>query len=246
MNTRVIVLAAGKGTRMQSDIPKVLVPLDGRPMIQYLLDAIRVSGADQRPVLVVGHHADVLRSTLGNSYDYVYQKEQLGTGHAVQCAESLLAGTTDNIIVLYGDHPFVGADTIAKLKTLHEREGCALSMMTSIVEDFNEWRVPFGDFGRIVRDAQGRIVSIVEAKDATSAERNIREVNPAFFAFKAPWLWENLKKLKSDNAKGEYYLTDLVHIAITGGECLASMPIDPTESIGVNTPEHLTLVKAVK
>ena len=230
---------------MQSDTPKVLVPLNGRPMIQHLLDAIKASGADQRPVLVVGHNADTLHSALGDSYDYVYQKEQLGTGHAVQCAESLLAGKAENIIVLYGDHPFVGTETIANLQALHEREGCVLSMMTSIVEDFNDWRAPFADFGRIVRDAEGRIISIVEAKDATSAERELREVNPAFFAFKADWLWNNLKKLRNDNAKGEYYLTDLVRIAITGGECLASMRIDPLESIGVNTPEHLTLVHTV-
>ncbi len=239
MNTRVVVLAAGKGTRMQSDIPKALVPLNGRPMIQHLLDAIRASGADPRPVLIVGHYADVLRSTLGDDYDYVYQKEQLGTGHAVQCAEPLLAGKTDTVIVLYGDHPFVRSGTIAKLKALHEREGCVLSLMTATVEDFKEWRIPFADFARIVRDARGKIVSVVEAKDATPAEREIKEVNPAFFAFKADWLWKNLKKLRNDNAKGEYYLTDLVQIAVAKGACVASLPISPQESIGVNTPEHL-------
>lgn len=230
---------------MQSEVPKVLVPLDGRPMIQYLLDAIRASGADDRPVLVVGHNADMLRAALGTGYDYVTQEEQLGTGHAVQCAESLISGKTDTAIVLYGDHPFVGKETIAALKELHEREGCAVSMMTTTVGDFQGWRAPFADFGRIVRDSQGRISAIVEAKDATPAQRQLREINPAFFAFKAPWLWENLKKLRNDNAKGEYYLTDLVHLAIEGGECLASMSIDPLESVGVNTPEHLSLVTSM-
>lgn len=227
---------------MQSEIPKVLVPLNGRPMIQHLLDAIRASGADDRPVLVVGHNADTLRGALGAGFDYVTQEEQLGTGHAVRCAKSLLSEKTDTVIVLYGDHPFVGKETIAALKQLHEREGCAVSMMTTTVEDFQGWRAPFADFGRIVRDSQGRISAIVEAKDATPAQRKLREINPAFFAFKAPWLWDNLKKLRNDNAKGEYYLTDLVHLAIEGGECLASMSIDPRESVGVNTPEHLSLV----
>lgn len=239
MHTRVIVLAAGKGTRMQSDMPKVLVPLNGRPMIQYLLDAIRASGVDARPVLVVGHQSDMVRQAIGDTVDYVEQKEQLGTGHAVRCAESLLAGKAENIIVLYGDHPFVRSETIAALNQLHEREGCVLSMMTAIVEDFNGWRAPFADFSRVIRDASGHIVSIAEVKDATPAERLITEVNPAFFAFKASWLWDNLKRITDKNAKGEYYLTDLVGMAMQQGETIASMAIDPSEAIGVNTRDHL-------
>ena len=245
MNTRVVVLAAGKGTRMQSDIPKALVPLNGRPMIQHLLDAIRASGADPRPVLIVGHYADVLRSTLGDDYDYVYQKEQLGTGHAVQCAEPLLAGKTDTVIVLYGDHPFVRSGTIAKLKALHEREGCVLSMMMTTLDDFNGWRALFADFGRVIRDPSGRIISLIEAKDAIPMQREIKEVGLALFVFKADWLWKNLKKLGNDNAKHEYYLTDLVRLAIESGECVSSMPIDPKEAIGVNTPEHLASAAAI-
>lgn len=240
MRTRVIVLAAGRGTRMQSDVPKVLVPLNGRPMIQYLLDAIRASGVDARPVLVVGHQSDMVRKAIGGGVDYVEQKEQLGTGHAAQCAEPLLAGRAENVIVLYGDHPFVRSETIAGLKELHEREGRVLSMMTATVEDFEGWRAPFADFSRVIRDASGRIVRIAEAKDATPAELIIREVNPAFFAFRAAWLWDNLKSITNKNAPGEYYLTDLVRIAIAQGERIASLSIDPSEAIGVNTREHLT------
>ena len=243
MDTRVIVLAAGRGTRMQSEIPKVLVRLNGQSMIHHLLDAIRASGVDVRPVLVVGHDADLLQSSLGTGYEYVHQKEQLGTGHAVQCAEPLLSGRAKNVIVLYGDHPFVRPETIADLYALHERQGRVLSMMTTTVEDFEGWRAPFADFGRVIRDASGAIMEIVEAKDATGDQRLIREVNPSFFCFNAPWLWDNLKQVNNHNAKREYYLTDLVRIAIDQGERIASMDINPLESIGINTPVHLELAR---
>ncbi len=242
-NTRVVVLAAGKGTRMNSDIPKVLMPFHGKPMVQHLLASIQSSGVDSRPVVIVGYEAELIMKTLGGENDYVRQKEQLGTGHALQCAEPLLAGKASDIIVLYGDHPFVKAETIAKLRSLHERETCVLSLLTSVVEDFDEWRKPFYDFGRVIRDQNGDITAITELKDATPEEREIREVNPALYCFRAEWLWPNLKKIGNTNAKHEYYLTDLVRLAIEGGEKIASMDISPLESIGVNTPEHLELAK---
>lgn len=246
MDTRVIVLAAGKGTRMNGmngGLPKVLTPFNGHPMIAYLLDAVRASGVDARPVIVVGHNADFLRNSLGAAYDYVHQPEQLGTGHAVRCAEAALAGNAKTVIVLYGDHPFVQPQTIANLRALHEREGRVLSMMTTVVEDFNDWRSPFADFGRVLRDAAGNITGIVEVKDAVPDQLLIREVNPSFFCFAGSWLWKNLKKIDNNNAKREYYLTDLVRIAIDQGEEIASMDISPLESIGINTPEHLELAK---
>lgn len=243
MNTRIVVLAGGKSTRMNSGIPKVLAPLRGKPMIQYLLDAIRASGIDSQPVVVIGKYREIIKQTLGEKYVYVIQEEQRGTGHAVQCTEGTLKGNTKSVIVLYGDHPFVHTSTITKLKALHEREGCVLSMMTTTVEDFNEWRTPFYDFGRVIRDESRKIAAITEVKDATPAQREIREVNPSFFCFQASWLWTNLKKLDNNNAKHEYYLTDLVRIAIDEGECIASMDISPLESIGINTPEHLEFAK---
>ncbi len=242
MQTRIIILAAGKGTRMKNaEIPKVLIPFEGKPMIAHLLDAVRHSGVDERPVMVTGYQAELVERTLGNGYDYVRQDAQLGTGHAVQCGEELLAGKADQVMVLYGDHPFVKASTIVKLRKLHEQERCPLSMMTVRVDDFDDWRAPFADFGRVVRDASGKIVAIVEAKDVTLAEKEICEVNPAFFCFDAAWLWPHLKKIRNSNAKGEYYLTDLVGIAIAEGACVASMEIDPRESVGVNTLAHLEL-----
>lgn len=244
MRTRIVILAAGKGTRMNGGIiPKVLVPFEGKPMIRRLLDAVRSSGVDARPVIVTGHQAGLVEKTLGNDYEYVRQDEQLGTGHAVQCAEKVLAGKTDQIIVLYGDHPFVKPATIRDLRALREQERCPLSMMTVTVEDFGDWRAPFADFSRIIRDSRGRIAADVQVKDATPDQLAIREVNPAFFCFDAAWLWPHLKLLKNNNAKNEYYLTDLIDIAIREGACIASMAINAHESMGLNTPAHVDIVK---
>ncbi|MFY9462881.1 MAG: NTP transferase domain-containing protein, partial [Candidatus Sungiibacteriota bacterium] len=150
MRTRIIILAAGKGTRMQNaEVPKVLVPFEGKPMIMHLLDAVRLSDMDSKPVIVVGHDAEKVKSALGAGYEYIVQAEQLGTGHAVQCAEKLLAGKTDQVIILYGDHPLVKASTIINLRKLHEQQHCPLSMMTVRIDDFDDWRAPFADFSRI-------------------------------------------------------------------------------------------------
>lgn len=262
MKTRIIVLAAGKGTRMNpvrnkmpeasadaqahrisngvnGEMPKALILFGGKPMIRRLLDAVAESGVDPRPVVITGFQAPLVEQTLGPSYDYVRQNEQFGTGHAVLCAEKLLSGAADQIIVLYGDHPFVRPERIRELQALQEKNQCPVALLTVIVDDFTEWRAPFADFSRIVRDGTGRIIADVQVKDATPAEMQIHEVNPAFFAFNAAWLWPHLKKITNDNAAGEYYLTDLTKMAIAEGECIASLPIDPREAIGINTPEHL-------
>ena len=244
MNTRIIVLAAGKGIRMNSGIPKVLIPLAGKPILQRLMDAVLSSGIDPHPVIVVGENHQLIREALGaEPYQYIIQDTPQGTGHAVLCTEARLAAESSDIIVLYGDHPFVSAETIKKLYGLHGEQGCAITMMTVRVDDFKEWRAPFYDFGRVLRDERGDIRAIVEVKDATAQEREIQEVNPSFFCFRANWLWPHLKQLTNTNSKGEYYLTDLARIAIDGGECIASMDINPLESIGVNTPEHLEIAK---
>ena len=243
MRTRIIILAAGKGTRMNhTDIPKVLIPFEGKPMIRHLLDTVKESGVDGRPIIVTGYQAELVEKTLGDAYDYVRQAEQRGTGHAVQCAEKLLAGKADQILVLYGDHPFVKASTITALRALHERERCPLSLMTVRVEDFDGWRAPFADFSRIIRDDRGRIVADVQVRDVTPEQLAIRELNPAFFCFDAAWLWPHLRLITDHNAKTEYYLTDLVRMAIDEDACVASMEIEPRESIGLNTPGHLDLV----
>ena len=245
MKTRIIILAAGKGTRMGNGIPKVLTPFRGKPLIEHLLLTVKDSGVDPRPIIVVGHGADTVMKTLGDEYEYVHQKEQFGTGHAVRCAKSLLQGKTDAVLTLYGDHPLVSAETIKRLENIHWEKGEVLTLAVTTVDDFSGWRTPLADFGRVVRDTSGNIASIVEAKDATPDELTIREVNPSFFCFSANWLWENLSKLTNQNAKCEYYLTDLVGIAMQEGHSIPSLNIKPLESIGVNSLTHLEIANGL-
>lgn len=242
----VIIPAAGQGKRMQSlngAYPKVLTLLSGRPIISYLLDNIRRAGFGDQIILVVGHNAEIVRTGLGDNYRYVMQEQQLGTGHAVQCAESVIQKDIEHVMVLYGDQPLITDATIRKLRVLHEQEGAVITMLTTVVQDFNSWRAPLYDFGRIIRDASGKVVDIREKKDATPEELQIREVNPSLFMFKSAWLWQNLKKLQNNNVQKEYYLTDLVKIAINQGDRVFSMTIDPFECLGVNTPEQLVIAE---
>ena len=241
MKTRIVVLAAGKGKRMGIDIPKVLVPLKGEPVLYHILRSIRAAGIDPKPIIVVGENKPLVEASLqegGFDVEYAVQTEQLGTGHAVRAAE-VAAGGAEVMLVLYGDHPFVSPATIKNIVRLHEAEHATLTLATLIVPDFEGWRVSFADFGRIIRSANGAIERIVEKKDGTPEELAVRELNPAFFCFNGPWLWQSLAKLKNANAQGEYYLTDLVKMAMTEGVKISSLLIDPKEGAGINTQEHL-------
>lgn len=242
---RIIVLAAGEGKRMGGgDLPKVLVPLRGRPIVSYLLDAILASGVDSRPSIVIGKHAELVRESLGSGFDYVLQDRQLGTGHAVMAARELLEGSTEHIMVLYGDHILLSPHTIQRLAETHIREGNTLTLATSLVPDFDDWRRGFYEFGRIIRSADGKLERIVEKKDASPDELVVREINPAYFCFNAAWLWRSLLALKNDNAQGEYYLTDLLALAVKKQEKIGSIAIEPKEALGVNTREQLALVES--
>jgi len=237
---RVVVLAAGKGKRMNNvELPKALIPLKGRPMIKYLLEAVRFADIDERPVIVIGRQAELVKATLGGSYDYVVQTELLGTGHAVLQTQQLLENQTKNIMVLYGDQPFLTPDSIKKLAAIHMDKNHLISLMTVKVENFEELNQTFYDFGRIIRDESGKIKEIVEKKDATPEQLKIKEFNSAYYCFDAKWLWENLSKLNSNNAQGEYYLTDLIKIAIEQGLRIDSIDINPKEAMGINSPEQL-------
>src|SRR3989344_6501257 len=239
MKTKILILAAGIGKRMASETPKVLLPVAEKPMIFHLLDTVRETGINGRPVVVVGNKAEGMQKILGDQCEYVVQKEQLGTGHAVMCAEKALRGKANIIFVLYGDQPCIESATIKKILALHEKEQPEITMATTIVENFNDWRKPLNDFGRIVLDEKGKIQASVERKDATPEQIKIRELNPSFYCFKADWLWENLKKIDKKNAQGEYYLTDLVRIAIDQGKRVETVDVNPLETLGVNTQEHL-------
>jgi bifunctional UDP-N-acetylglucosamine pyrophosphorylase/glucosamine-1-phosphate N-acetyltransferase len=240
----VVILAAGKGKRMGADLPKVLHLFQGRPFIVHLVDEVKKSGICERSTVVVCDEHNLVQKALGDSCDYVIQEEQLGTAHAVQCAEDFLSGTVENVLVLYGDHPLLKAETLRALRNLHEKENHhSLSLMTTVLPDFSDWRSAFQGFGRIVRNQNGEIEKIIEFKDASEEEKKILEVNPMYCCFKANWLWENLKKIDNNNAQGEYYLTDLVQKAVEQGEKIAILQISNVECLGINRPEELEMVQ---
>lgn len=241
---KIIVLAAGHGKRMgNKELPKVLIELKGKPIIKYLLEAVRNSGVDDKPVVVIGQRAEEVKLALGSEYTYIFQTEQLGTGHAVLCTKEELENKAENIMVLYGDHPFVSPEMIKNLAKTHLKENKILTMATVRVPDYNNWRKPLYDFGRIIRDSQGEVCQIIERRDATPQQLKIKEGNPSYFCFKADWLWQNLAQLKNNNVQGEYYLTDLAGIACQQGQEIATVKIEPKEALGINTAGQLKVVE---
>jgi bifunctional UDP-N-acetylglucosamine pyrophosphorylase/glucosamine-1-phosphate N-acetyltransferase len=245
MIIRVVILAAGKGKRMHSELPKVLIPFRGKPMIEQLLASVREAGIDGKPIIVIGNNGDLVQKTLGEGYEYIVQEQQLGTGHAVAIAVKKLPRKYDAVMVLYGDQPFIKAETIRRLAEIQAMQRPALTMTTTTVRDFKMWRKPLYDFGRIIRNQKREITSIIEKNDANEDQLKTQELNASFFCFRAPWLKEHLSKLTDTNAQKEYYLTDLVGIAIQEGALIASLDVNPLESIGVNTPEHLETIHAL-
>jgi len=240
---QIVILAAGKGTRMKHELPKVLVPIKDKPMIGYLLQAIDDSSIDGRPILVVSpDNKDIMKETLASyDCDYVVQDKQLGTGHALSCALNGMNGEVDRVVSFYGDHPFVRPETIKKLA---EYKNGAITMITTIVPDFNDWRKNFYHWGRIIRH-NDRVEAIVEFKDASDEIRDIKEVNPGFYCFEYGWLKKNINKLKDQNAQQEYYLTDLIQIACSQGIKVSTLSIDPEEAIGINSKEELEVAESL-
>lgn len=236
-NIQVIILAGGKGKRMETVIPKVLVPFHGKPMVDYVIESVNHSGITNKPILVVGYEGEQVINHVGDKANFVNQTEQLGTGHAVKCAQEAINANIEHILVLYGDMPNITGAMIANLAKTHLDNNKNLTMATVNVPEFGSWYSSFLGFGRIVRSASGEIEKIVEYKDATEEEKEIKEVNPAYFCFKKDWLFSNLEKVKNENAQGEYYLTDMVSLAANEG--IASVHISPEEALGVNTIEQL-------
>jgi len=179
MKFRTVILAAGKGTRMGSDKPKVLLPIANKPILQHLIESIRESGVDGTPVVVVSPDGGGVCETFGETCHYAIQEEPLGTGHAVMCAREA-AGDSDAVIVLYGDHPFVSPEALRRLTKIHADRQTVLTMMTTVVPSFDGWYGLFLHWGRVLRDAHGHIMGIREYKDAMESERQIREVNEPF------------------------------------------------------------------
>jgi bifunctional UDP-N-acetylglucosamine pyrophosphorylase/glucosamine-1-phosphate N-acetyltransferase len=231
MKTTPIILAAGEGTRMKSHEPKMLHPVMGRPMVWHAVRAAQGSAAGT-PVVVLGSTIDLVQAALGNDVRYATQSERLGTGHAVQQAESLLRGKTDAVLVTYGDMPLIKSSTLKNLVSAQSEHTGPISMLTVVADD------PKG-FGRIVRDKTGGVQAIVEEVQATPEQLAIKELNPGVYCFNSNWLWDALKRIEL-SPKGEYYLTDLVGIAVNEGKSVQAIRAgDPTEMIGINTRVHL-------
>lgn len=244
---QIIVLAAGHGKRMNNhELPKVLIPFHGKPIIKHLLEAVAQSGVCGQSIIVVGQKAELVKTALGPSYTYIVQAEQRGTGHAVACARSAVEGRAEHVMVLYGDHPLVSAKTIRTIADQHVAHNAVLTMATVQVADFNDWRQGFADFGRVVRGEQGRVSAIVERRDASAEQLDIREINPAYFCFRGGWLWSRIDQLTDQNTQHEYYLTDLAGIACSEGQAIATVVIEPREALGVNTAEQLELIENLK
>lgn len=237
MSTLAVVLAAGKSTRMKSALPKVLHEVCGRPMIDYVLDAVRAAGVD-RIVTVVGHCADRVQAHLSSCPDVAFalQSEQKGTGHAVMMCRDFLAAHQGPVLILAGDTPLVKPSSLTALLRA-QREHQAAAVIGTAVTSANQ------GLGRIVRDAQGRFVRIVEEKDATEAERQIQEINTGCYAFEAQQLLQALDQIRPDNAQAEYYLTDCPKVLLQGGQRVVAEPVfDDVEALGVNTRAQLAEV----
>lgn len=236
MKITAVLLAAGQGTRMKSSLPKVLHPVAGKPMIWHALQAIQQS-TTEKPVVVVGHGADEVIKYLGDSAQTVLQEPQLGTGHAVMQAESLLRGKTDLIVVCYSDMPLLRGETLQKLVETQKQNKGPVSLLTVVAED------PRG-FGRIIRKDDGTVTAIVEEYVATPEQLQVKELNVGGYCFDANWLWDALQRIPKNPKKGEYYLTDTIELAVKDGLSVhATVMDDLEETIGVNTRVHLSEVE---
>lgn len=238
-NVAAIVLAAGKGTRMKSGLVKVLHPIAGRPMIDWPLAAARSAGAAP-VVLVIGHQADAVRKKFDGQTDVLcaLQAEQLGTGHAVACAVSSLKGFTGTVMILCGDTPLLHGSTLSDLLSFHRSRAAAVTLLTACVEN------PHG-YGRVVRNGDGGVLRIVEQKDATPEEQSINEINSGIYCMESDFLFASIGSLGSDNAQNEYYLTDLIALAVErGATCLAMKIGDSDEIMGVN--DRVQLAEAAR
>ena len=229
MNLATVILAAGQGTRMKSDLPKVLHAIAGRPMVAYVIDTAIALG-DERPTLVVGYRADAVRAAVGDRVRCIDQVEQLGTGHAVVQTRSLLDGRSDVVLVLYGDTPFITGETLRAMLAAHAQSNATITLLTFRPPD------PLR-YGRIVRGGSGNVINIVEFKEATPEQRAIREVNSGILCFKADWLWAHLDRLQPHHVRdnvSELFLTDLVALAAAERQIIATREAATDEVTGID------------
>ena len=231
MNLETIILAAGKGTRMRSKLPKVLHKVGGKPMLQHVIDAAKKAGSS-REVVVIGSGADLVRKAIPN-VEFVLQEEQLGTGHAVLSAKKNFADSKGTVLILCGDTPLLTSELLEKFTAAHENSKCAATVLTAKMPDAT-------GYGRIIRDTDGTFKKIVEDKDADDLEKKINEVNAGVYCFDVQKLFGALEKVGNDNSQGEYYLPDVLPILADAGEKIGAFRADyADETLGINSRVQL-------
>ena len=238
MSHTAVILAAGKGTRMKSDLPKVMHTIAGRNMLSWVIDAVQATGP-ARIVVVVGHEAGQVVGSLPDGVEHCVQSEQHGTGHAVSVALEHLGELEGDVLVLPGDTPLIAGDDLQRLLDEHRSAHNATTVLTAILDD------PHG-YGRIVRDDHGHVTAIVEQSDADAAIDAITEINAGMYVFDATELTEDIAALQSGNAQGEYYLTDVVAAVVSRGHTAGAVAADPDSVMGVNTHRHLATAAALR
>lgn len=235
---KAVILAAGKGTRMRSNLPKVLHKVGGREMLQHVLDAAGIAGAAEK-IVIVGHGAELVETMVGAQGKIVLQAEQLGTGHAVMQTKEVLKDFHGTAMILCGDTPLLNGEELKKFYEAHKASGAAATVLTAVMDN------PFG-YGRIVRDADGNVQGIVEQKDATEEQKLIKEINTGIYCIECPLMFEMLATLTCDNAQGEYYLTDvLAKLNAAGHKVGGVITADSDMVMGINSRKQLAEAEAV-
>lgn len=235
---RAVILAAGKGTRMRSKLPKVLHKVGGKPMLQHVLDAADAAGAAEK-IVIVGHEAELVEAMVGEQGKIVLQAEQLGTGHAVMQTQDALADFKGTVMILCGDTPLLDGAELKKFYEAHVQSGAAATVLTAHMDN------PFG-YGRIVRDAEGNVQGIVEEKDADAQQKLIKEVNTGIYCLECPLMFEVLSTLTCDNAQGEYYLTDVLTKLNAAGRKVGGVVTEDSEMVmGINSRRQLAEAESV-
>ncbi len=228
-----IILAAGEGKRMKSNIAKPLQQAAGKALVEWVVDTACDAGSDEN-IVVIGHKAEDVKEYLGDRVTYAYQYEQLGTGHAVMQGIEKIKNVEGTVMVLYGDAPLIEAETLKRVREDHSRKKRAATVITANIDN------PYG-YGRIVRE-NGEIVKIVEQKDANDDEKEIKEINSGMYFFDIQKLRDALSKITNDNAQGEYYITDVVEIMLSEGEKVGAYITDLEQILGVNDKLQLSQV----
>lgn len=235
---RAVILAAGKGTRMRSKLPKVLHKVGGKAMLQHVLDAADAAGAAEK-IVIVGHGAELVESMVGEQGKIVLQAEQLGTGHAVMQTKDALAGFTGTAMILCGDTPLLDGEELKKFYEAHVQSGAAATVLTAFMDN------PFG-YGRIVRDVDGNVQGIVEEKDADAQQKLIKEINTGIYCLECPLMFDVLATLTCDNAQGEYYLTDVLTKLNEAGKKVGGVVTEDSDMVmGINSRRQLAEAESV-